>query len=366
MNKTLFALMISAVCAAPVSAKTVEKIVVAHRGASGYLPEHTLPAKAMAYAMGVDYLEQDVVMTKDNQLIVLHDHYLDRVTDVAKKFPGRARADGRYYAIDFTLPEIRRLAFTEEFVLDKDGKMSQKFPNRFPMWKSDFRIHTLAEEIEMIQGMNHSTGKNVGLYVETKAPWFHKTEGKDISVAVLETLKKYGYSKKDDKVFFQSFDAPDLQRVHNELLPKMKMDIKLVQLITTTDDKETMVINKDGTLTNYSYDWMFEPGAMAKIAKYADGVGPWYPMVVEESSTAGNIKTTIMVKEAHENGLVVHPYTFRQDPGRVPAYAKNLSDMLDIFYNTAKVDGVFTDFPDVAVKFLHDQKAQAQTKQENK
>lgn len=359
MNKTLLALMTSAVLLAPVFAQTGDKIVVAHRGASGYLPEHTLPAKAMAHAMGADYLEQDVVMTKDNQLIVLHDHYLDRVTDVAKKFPGRARADGRYYAIDFTLPEIRQLSFTEEFVLDKDGKMSQKFPNRFPMWKSDFRIHTLAEEIEMIQGMNHSTGKNVGIYVETKAPWFHKTEGKDISVAVLETLKKYGYTKKDDKVFLQSFDAPDLQRVHDELLPKMGMDIKLVQLITLTDDKETMVINKDGTLTNYSYDWMFEPGAMAKIAKYADGVGPWYPMVVEESSTPGNIKTTIMVKEAHANGLVVHPYTFRQDAGKVPPYAKNLTDMLDIFYNTADVDGVFTDFPDVAVEFLRNQKAAA-------
>ncbi|MGL4906536.1 MAG: glycerophosphodiester phosphodiesterase [Plesiomonas sp.] len=366
MKKTLLALMTGTLLATPLFAlaenaapsdKTEGKIVVAHRGASGYLPEHTLPAKAMAYAMGADYLEQDVVMTKDNQLIVLHDHYLDRVTDVAKKFPDRARKDGRFYAIDFTLPEIRQLSFTEEFVLDKDGKMSQKFPNRFPMWASNFRIHTLAEEIEMIQGMNHSTGNNVGIYVETKAPWFHKTEGKDISVAVLETLKKYGYTQKGDKVFFQSFDAPDLQRVHDELLPKMGMDIKLVQLITPTDDQETMVINPDGSLTNYSYDWMFKPGAMAKIAKYADGVGPWYPMVVEESSTPGNIKTTIMVKEAHENGLVVHPYTFRKDPGKVPAYAKDLNDMLDIFYNTADVDGVFTDFPDVAVKFLQNQKA---------
>ncbi|MGL6297049.1 MAG: glycerophosphodiester phosphodiesterase, partial [Plesiomonas sp.] len=224
MKKTLLALMTGTLLATPLFAlaenaapsdKTEGKIVVAHRGASGYLPEHTLPAKAMAYAMGADYLEQDVVMTKDNQLIVLHDHYLDRVTDVAKKFPDRARKDGRFYAIDFTLPEIRQLSFTEEFVLDKDGKMSQKFPNRFPMWASDFRIHTLAEEIEMIQGMNHSTGNNVGIYVETKAPWFHKTEGKDISVAVLETLKKYGYTQKGDKVFFQSFDAPDLQRVHD-------------------------------------------------------------------------------------------------------------------------------------------------------
>ncbi len=88
------------------SALAADKIVIAHRGASGYLPEHTLPAKAMAYAQG-RITEQDLVMTKDDQLVVLHDHYLDRVTDVAERFPDRARKDGRYYAIDFTLAEIR-------------------------------------------------------------------------------------------------------------------------------------------------------------------------------------------------------------------------------------------------------------------
>ena len=85
------------------AAQAADKVVIAHRGASGYLPEHTLPAKAMAHAQGADYLEQDLVMTKDNELVVLHDHYLDRVTDVAERFPDRARKDGRYYAIDFTL-----------------------------------------------------------------------------------------------------------------------------------------------------------------------------------------------------------------------------------------------------------------------
>ena len=95
------------------SATAADKMVIAHRGASGYLPEHTLPAKAMAYAQGADYLEQDLVMTKDDRLVVLHDHYLDRVTDVAQRFPQRARKDGRFYAIDFTLAEIKSLKFTE-------------------------------------------------------------------------------------------------------------------------------------------------------------------------------------------------------------------------------------------------------------
>ena len=109
------------------AAQAADKVVIAHRGASGYLPEHTLPAKAMAYARGADYLEQDLVMTKDNELVVLHDHYLDRVTDVAERFPDRARKDGRYYAIDFTLAEIKSLKFTEGFEIE-NGKKVQGYP----------------------------------------------------------------------------------------------------------------------------------------------------------------------------------------------------------------------------------------------
>ncbi len=105
------------------AAQAADKVVIAHRGASGYLPEHTLPAKAMAYAQGADYLEQDLVMTKDNELVVLHDHYLDRVTDVAERFPDRARKDGRYYAIDFTLAEIKSLKFTEGFEIENGKKV---------------------------------------------------------------------------------------------------------------------------------------------------------------------------------------------------------------------------------------------------
>ncbi|CCK15264.1 Glycerophosphoryl diester phosphodiesterase,periplasmic [Cronobacter universalis NCTC 9529] len=120
LKMTLAALAIGVMSA---SALAADKLVIAHRGASGYLPEHTLPAKAMAYAQGADYLEQDLVMTKDDQLVVLHDHYLDRVTDVAERFPDRARKDGRYYAIDFTLAEIKSLKFSEGFELENGKKV---------------------------------------------------------------------------------------------------------------------------------------------------------------------------------------------------------------------------------------------------
>ncbi|MGI8466323.1 glycerophosphodiester phosphodiesterase [Pectobacterium punjabense] len=339
----------SAASHAGTSASSTDKIVIAHRGASGYLPEHTLPAKAMAYAQGADYLEQDLVLTKDNALIVLHDHYLDRVTDVAERFPQRARNDGRFYAIDFTLQEIRSLKFTEGFDI-KDGKQVQSYPNRFPMWKSDFRIHTFQEEIEFIQGLNHSTGKNIGLYPEIKAPWFHHQEGKDIARETLAVLKQYGYTKKSDKVFLQSFDVAELKRIKTELQPQMKMDLNLIQLIAYTNWHETYEKQADGTWVNYNYDWMQQPGAMKQIATYADGIGPDYHMLVQKGATPDHITFTDMVKEAHQHKLQVHPFTARAD--RLPAYANDIDRLYDILYRQADVDGLFTDFPDKAVDFL--------------
>ncbi len=332
------------------TANADDKVVIAHRGASGYLPEHTLPAKAMAFAQGADYLEQDLVMTKDDQLVVLHDHYLDRVTDVADRFPDRARKDGRYYAIDFTLAEIKSLKFSEGFTVE-NGKKVQTFPGRFPMGKSDFRVHTFEEEIEFIQGLNHSTGKNIGLYPEIKAPWFHHQEGKDIATRVLEVLKKYGYTKKTDKIYLQCFDANELKRIRNELEPKMGVDLKLVQLIAYTKWNETEEQQPDGKWVNYSYDWMLEPGAMEKIAQYADGIGPDYHMLIADSPTNGHIIINGMVKEAHEHHLEVHPFTVRAD--QLPPYAKDVNELYDALYRQADVDGLFTDFPDKAISYLH-------------
>lgn len=346
--KTVLAtiLMASSLCA---MAEQADKIVIAHRGASGYLPEHTLPAKAMAYAQGADFLEQDLVMTKDDRLVVLHDHYLDRVTDVADRYPTRARKDGRYYAIDFTLAEIKGLKFSEGFTVE-NGRKKQTFPGRFPLGKSDFRVHTFEEEIEFIQGLNYSTGKNIGIYTEIKAPWFHRQEGKDISAKVLDVLKKYGYSDKKDPVYLQCFDYNEVKRIKTELEPQRGMNLKLVQLITETDSKETQE-QQNGKWVNYSYDWMFKPGAMKQVAEYADGIGPDYHMLVEATSTRGHIHLTGMVKEAHQARMVVHPYTVRAD--QLPDWVDNVDQLYDVLYNQANVDGLFTDFPDKAVHFLH-------------
>ena len=200
------------------------KIIIAHRGASVYLPEHTLAAKAMAHAMNADFIEQDLVLSKDNIPIVIHDIYLDDVTDVSGIFPDKIRNDGRFYVIDFTFDELKKLAVFERFD-PKTGK--QIYPNRFPKGKGSFRLHSLQEEIELIQGLNKSTGKNSGIYPEIKAPEFHKKEGKNISEIVLQILADYGYKTKKDKCILQCFDAKELKRIRKELTS----ELFLVQLM---------------------------------------------------------------------------------------------------------------------------------------
>ena len=312
-----------------------DKIVIAHRGASGYLPEHTLEAKAMAYGMGAHYIEQDVVMTKDDHLIVLHDITLDRTTDVDEQYPNRARNDGRYYAIDFTLEEIRGLKASEGFRIE-NGEKVQGYSNRFPMGSSFFRVPTLEEEIQLIQGMNKSTGKDIGIYPEIKQPEFHRNEGKDISTAVVNLLKQYGYASKQDKVFVQTFSFAELEVIKNDILPAAGIDINLIQLIGSES----------------SYPWMFEADGMNTLAEFADGIGPEKGLVISRSSSRGNLEISPLVDRAHAAGLQVHPYTYRMDPGQVPSYAQDFEDLLRLHYFEADVDGLFTDFPDRAVRFL--------------
>lgn len=335
-----FASSVVSLQAAQAQSDTTGKVVVAHRGASAYLPEHTLQAAAMAYAMGANYQEQDVVMTRDDHLIVWHDLTLDRNSDVRHKFPGRAREDGRHYVIDFTLDELRTLRVTEGFRLNEAGQEEQIYPQRFPLWAGDFRVHTFAEQLEMIQGLNRSTGRDVGIYPELKSPAFHHQHGKDIGLAVLSELKRFGYTSKSSNVFVQTFEFAELKRVKEEVMPALGIDLKLVQLMGDDED---------------NYGWMLAPGGMQELAQYADGIGPDKGMIISPDSTPGNLIISTLVHDAHQTGLKVHPYTFRADPGQVPAYARDFDHLLALFYFEVGVDGLFTDFPDRAVRFLQDQ-----------
>ena len=306
-------------------------IVIAHRGASGYLPEHTLEAASMAYAMQVDFIEQDVVLTKDNIPIVLHDIHLDTVTDVAKEFPGRAREDGRFYAIDFTWSEIQRLSVHERISLET-GKAV--FPKRFDVSKSLFHVPTLAEEIELIQGLNGATNRDVGIYVEIKKPAWHRQQKKDISKIVLDLLSQRGYKTKEDNAYLQCFDPKETRRIREEL----KSGLKLVQLIADNEWKEA---------PDTDFEQMRTEAGIAKIAEYADGIGPWMPHILEPVEGA-RPKETELVPWALSAGLVVHPFTFRKDS--LPAYADTYDDLLKEFFEQG-IDGLFTDFPDLTVKF---------------
>lgn len=327
----------------------MEKIVIAHRGASGYLPEHTLESKALAYMMGADYLEQDLAMSSDNYLIVIHDIYLDRLTDVAEKFPDRVRNDGRYYVIDFTLEELKSLNFSEGFVIE-NGKKVQEYKNRFPMFTSTFKLHTFEEEIEFIQGLNKTMGRDIGIYVETKAPWFHKQHNKDISKATLEVLKKYGYTTKESKAYFQTFDYPDLKYVKDTLMPQFNMDIKTILLYAYNDWHETYEY-KDGSWQLFDYEPLMTLDGMKEVSCYATGTGPSYDMIIDkDKSKQGSIVITDFVANTHNNNMICHPYTVRKD--KLPHYVTSVDELYDALYFKADVDGLFTDFTDLAVNFL--------------
>ncbi|WP_372793926.1 glycerophosphodiester phosphodiesterase [Lutibacter sp.] len=298
-----------------------EKIVIAHRGASGYLPEHTLPAKAMAYGMNVDFIEQDIVLSKDNVPIVIHDIHLETVTDVAIKFPDRSRADKKFYVIDFTFEELKQLNVSERF----DPATNEAiFPNRFPLFKSNFKIHSLQDEIELIQGLNKSTGRNIGIYPEVKEPEFHQKEGKDISKIVLNILMEYGYKTKNDHCILQCFNAKELKRIRNEF----KSELFLVQLIEFEEEELRL----------------------EEFAKYADGIGPWIQQIIKGKGVNGKWLISDLVINAHKNNLKVHAYTFRAD--QLGGF-ETFDELLNVALYEANIDGVFTDFPDKVVGFIN-------------
>ena len=312
-------------------------IVIAHRGASGYLPEHTLPAKAMAHAMGADFIEQDIVLTRDGVPIVLHDIYLQSTTDVALRFPDRVRPDGRFYAIDFTLAEIRSLRAHERSELSDSGEERAVFPKRYPLAEGLFTVPTLDEEITLIEGLNHSTGRTTGLYIELKAPQFHRQHGFDMAKIILATLDRRGLAEQTGQVYLQCFDDRTLRYLREEL----RTALPLIQLIGENNWGE------DG---NTDYDLMKTSEGLEGIAAYADGIGPWIGQIIVGIDDHGQPIFSDLVATAKAHGLLVHPYTFRRE--QVPAGFDSFEALHRTFFEVLKVDGIFTDFPDVTRAYL--------------
>ena len=307
-------------------------VVIAHRGASGHAPEHTLAAKALAYTMRADYLEQDIVATADDALVVLHDIHLDRVTDVAAYFPERCRKDGRYYARDFTLGEIKTLRVHER----TDAQGRPVYAGRFRSSDEVFRVQTLAEELAFIARLVETHGRPVGVYPEIKRPAWHREQGVDITPLVLDVLSDFGYCRHSDAVYLQCFDAAELRRIRHEL----DCPLKLVQLIGENSWGEAPT----------DFNALRSKRGLRTLARTVDAIGPWVNRLYRLRSRDGNLTPSGLVARAHGAGLAVHPYTFRADD--LPQGFATFESLLTYCTRQLSVDGLFTDFPDQVVRYL--------------
>jgi glycerophosphoryl diester phosphodiesterase len=297
------ALVIAAIPCLPfftISEQSKKKILIAHRGASAYAPEHTLEAYRLAIEQGADFVEQDLQITKDNVLVCLHDLTLERTTNVEEVFPDRFSKDTskHWYVSDFTLGEIKQL--------DAGSWFNEKFKGaKVPTWQ---------EAIDLIRG-------KAGLYPETKTPGVYGKRGFDMEKLVVETLKKNRLEtpNADSKtpVIIQSFSPESLLKLRSEL----KVKLPLVLLISFDQQNQ----------------WLSVEG-IKKAKSFANGIGPAKELVDQNPQ---------IVKWAHEAGLTVTPYTFRSSSsGRF----QDVREEMKHFLFKLGVDAVFTDNPDMFPK----------------
>ena len=352
-------------------------LVIGHRGASGELPEHTLAAYKLAIDRGADFIEPDLVSTKDGVLIARHEPNLINTTDVANRpeFADRKTtkivdgvAEEGFFASDFTLAEIKTLR----------AIMPQDY--RTQVFNGVLEIPTLEEIINLVKLEESLTGRKVGIYPETKHPIYHDNLGLSLEEKLVDTLVKTEFTD-PKRVFIQSFETSNLKELNSVLMPNAGIDIPLVQLLDATD------IRLDGSLIETKpYDFVVNgdertyadlrtPDGLKEIATYADGIGPWKRMIVSVKGVDANNdgiaddvnkdgaindadKTTLpptsLVQDAHTAGLLVHPYTFRNE-GRFLAADYNKNPELEYRqFIQLGVDGYFTDFPGTG-DFVRDQ-----------
>ncbi|GAB4461643.1 MAG: glycerophosphodiester phosphodiesterase [Armatimonadaceae bacterium] len=278
-----------------------ERSVVAHRGASSYLPEHTMACYAMAHAQGADYIEPDVVLTKDNVLVCLHDLYLETTTDVAAKFPDRKRPDGHYYAADFTLAEIKSLS------------VFGRVPEAERAAMAGHQVVTLEELILLVKRLNRTTGRTTGLLIETKAPEFHRKEGKPLEKPLLDLLTQQGYTEAGSEIIIQSFDKDHLKRLrveHRSPLPVMWLT--------------------GGLPTAEVVD---------ELATWANGLNPSRNGLAVNGQLTDSARA--ILQRAQEKGLKVFVWTFNADV-----------DTMQTFLYDYGVNGVITNNPDAGVQAI--------------
>jgi glycerophosphoryl diester phosphodiesterase len=328
-------------------------IVIAHRGASGYRPEHTLESYRLAIEMGADYVEPDLVSTADGVLVCRHENEIGGTTDVAAhpEFAARRTAktiDGvtaeGWFTEDFTLAELKTLRARER--LPQLRPANTAFDGRF-------ELPTLDEVIALVRRESAARGRMIGIYPETKHPsWFHSL-GLALEEPLLAALERAGWTDADAPVFIQSFETENLRMLRG------RTGVRLIQLMESTGRPFDFAHRGD----RRTYADLATAAGLAQIATYADGIGPDKALVIPRDADGRLAAPTSLVADVHAAGLRVHPWTFRAendflpadfhagDPSApdVPRLHGNLEGELAAFF-AAGVDGVFADFPDVALK----------------
>jgi glycerophosphoryl diester phosphodiesterase len=296
-------------------------IIIGHRGASGHRPEHTLEGYRLAARMGADFVEPDLVSTKDGVLIARHENEIGGTTDVAEKFPDRKTTktvDGQqltgWFTEDFTLAEIKTL------------RAKERLPFRSHAYDGRFQVPTFDEVIELAQALGRELGHPIGVYPETKHPTYFRGIGLPLEEKLLASLERHGWNTREAPVFIQSFEAGNLRELRKQTR---------VRLIQLTSDAA-----------------MVTDAGLRDIATYADGIGPEMRLVIPVAKDGTVAPPTDLVRRAHAAGLLVHIWTVRTDKEFLPAGYHGRAETPFEQFRDAGVDGIFTDFPDVGARVI--------------
>ncbi|XP_050358406.1 uncharacterized protein LOC126778785 [Nymphalis io] len=324
-------------------------LVVAHRGASGYVPEHTLGAYALAITMGADYVEPDLVMTSDGYLISRHENELGHTTDVSTRpeFADRYRTQNvsgkivsGWFSEDFTLAEIKTLRATEPIPLIRPGNARLD---------KAYDIPTFQEIIELVKALEISENRTIGIYPELKYGLHFQRLGLAMEPKVVEVFHRNGYFDKDSPVYIQSFEISNLRKL------KKLTNLRLLQLYGA---RTGMPYDQAELGTGLTYAQMATPKGLADVADYAAAVGPEKSYIIPRNLANNLGSPTTFVEDAHAVGLEVHPWTFRAENIYLPKEFQNnnspiafgdLESEIKAFLD-AGVDGLFVDQPDILVR----------------
>jgi glycerophosphoryl diester phosphodiesterase len=321
--------------------------IVGHRGASGYRPEHTLASYELAARMGADYVEPDLVITKDGVLVARHEPEIGGTTDVAShpEFANRKTTkslDGvqvtGWFTEDFTLRELKTLRATERI---------PDIRQRNTIYNGKYQVPTFQEVIDLVKRLSRELHREIGIYPETKHPTYFRKQGLPLEPRLVDTLNRNGLNRSNAKVFVQSFEVGNLIQLHKVLR------VPLVQLTGATGAPFDFVDSGDPR----TYADITSAKGLKDVAKYAKGLGPDKGQIIPRDAAGFLLAPTTLVRDAHRVGLKVHPYTFRAEntflpadfrSSAVPAAYGDLFSEIAVFKATG-IDGLFTDNTDIAV-----------------